>query len=173
MRLTQGVGGPLALEAVGGEVTLKSMRCLAPFGCLVNYGKASNQPASLRLASFREQRAAMGFSLPAMPPRADNQAAMAEILDFILAGKVRLSVDQVLPLSEAAKAHVHLSNRGTLDNGEHLTRLGSNHRRLKLKLGWRETAWSSSRALTPAFSCCRKPERRRSEGCRQSAARRC
>jgi hypothetical protein len=26
---------------------------------------------------------------------------------------------------------------------------------------------------TPAFSCCRKPERRRSVGCRQSAARRC
>ena len=28
-------------------------------------------------------------------------------------------------------------------------------------------------ALTPAFSCCRKPERRRSVGCRQSAARHC
>jgi len=28
--------------------------------------------------------------------------------------KVRLIVDQVLPLSEAAKAHAHLSNRGTL-----------------------------------------------------------
>ena len=27
--------------------------------------------------------------------------------------------------------------------------------------------------LTPAFSCCRKPKRRRSVGCRQSAARRC
>jgi NADPH2:quinone reductase len=90
------------------------MRCLAPFGCLVNYGNASNQPAALPLPSFREQRAAMGFSLPAMSPRSDNQAPMAEILDLIMAGKVRLVVDQVLPLSEAAKAHAHLSNRGTL-----------------------------------------------------------
>jgi len=114
MRLTQGTGVQLALEAVGGEVTVKSMRCLAPFGCLVNYGNASNQAATLPLPSFREQRAAMGFSLPAMSPRYDNQAPMAEILDLIAAGKVRLIVDQVLPLSEAAKAHAHLSNRGTL-----------------------------------------------------------
>jgi NADPH:quinone reductase-like Zn-dependent oxidoreductase len=43
-RLTNGSGVQLALEAVGGEVTEKSMRCLAPFGCLVNYGNASNTP---------------------------------------------------------------------------------------------------------------------------------
>jgi NADPH2:quinone reductase len=114
MRLTHQTGVPLILEAVGGEVTLKSMRCLAPFGCLVNYGNASNQPVSLPLSSLRDQRAAMGFSLPSTFPRLDNQAAMAEILELILAQKVRLVVDQVLPLSEAAKAHAHLSNRGTL-----------------------------------------------------------
>ena len=114
MRLTQGVGVQLALEAVGGDVTVKSMRCLAPFGMLVNYGNASNQPASLPLSSFREQRAAMGFSLPATFPRSDNQAAMAEILDLIMTNRVRLIVDQVLPLSEAAEAHTRLSNRGAM-----------------------------------------------------------
>jgi NADPH2:quinone reductase len=81
---------------------------------LVNYGNASNQPASLPLASFREQRAAMGFSLPATFPRSDNQAAMAEILDLLMTNKVRLIVDQVLPLSEAAEAHARLSNRGAM-----------------------------------------------------------
>jgi NADPH2:quinone reductase len=114
MRLTHAAGVPLVLEAVGGDVTVKSMRCLAPFGYLVNYGNASNQQVSLPLSSFREQRAAMGFSLPSTFPRLDNQAAMAELLDLIMARKVRLIVDQVLPLSEAAKAHAHLSNRGTM-----------------------------------------------------------
>ena len=115
MRLTQGVGVQLALEAVGGDVTVKSMRCLAPFGMLVNYGNASNEPGlSPPLSSFREQRAAMGFSLPATFPRADNQAAMAEISDLLMANKVRLIVDQVLPLSEAAEAHARLSNRGAM-----------------------------------------------------------
>ncbi|MBI3329379.1 MAG: zinc-binding dehydrogenase [Nitrospinae bacterium] len=112
MRLTNGTGVQLALEAVGGDVTEKSMRCLAPGGCLVNYGNASNKPASLPLAAFRENRAAMGFSLTANLPGRDNQAAMAEILGLIVDKKVRLIVDQVLPLSEAAKAHAHLSNRG-------------------------------------------------------------
>jgi NADPH2:quinone reductase len=95
-------------------VTVKSMRCLAPFGMLVNYGNTSNQPASLPLTSFREQRTAMGFSLPATFPRSDNQAAMAELLDLLMANKIRLIVDQVLPLSEAAEAHARLSNRGAL-----------------------------------------------------------
>src|SRR6266508_5008639 len=67
-RLTNGVGVQLALEAVGGEVAEKSMRCLAPFGCLVNYGNASNTPAAVALSSLRENRAAMGFALSADVP---------------------------------------------------------------------------------------------------------
>jgi NADPH:quinone reductase-like Zn-dependent oxidoreductase len=39
---------------------------------------------------------------------------MAEILDLLMANKVRLIVDQVLPLSEAAEAHARLSNRGAM-----------------------------------------------------------
>jgi NADPH:quinone reductase len=113
-RLTNGSGVQLALEAVGGEVTEKSMRCLAPFGCLVNYGNASNTPASVPLSSLRENRAAMGFALSANVPGRDNQSAMAELLSLIMDKKVRLIVDQVLPLSEVAKAHAHLSSRGTM-----------------------------------------------------------
>lgn len=113
-RLTNGSGVQLALEAVGGEVTEKSMRCLAPFGCLVNYGNASNTPASVPLSSLRENRAAMGFALSANVPGRDNQSAMAELLRLIMDKKVRLIVDQVLPLSEVAKAHAHLSSRGTM-----------------------------------------------------------
>ena len=113
-RLTRGAGVQLALDAVGGEVTRKSMRCLAPFGCLINYGNASNQSVELPLASFREQRMAVGFGLPSMAPRYDNQAPMAEMLDLMTAGKLRLVVDRVLPLSEAAEAHGHLANRGAM-----------------------------------------------------------
>lgn len=113
-RLTNGSGVQLALEAVGGEVTEKSMRCLVPFGCLVNYGNASNTPASVPLSSLRENRAAMGFALSANVPGRDNQSAMAELLSLIMDKKVRLIVDQVLPLSEVAKAHAHLSSRGTM-----------------------------------------------------------
>ena len=56
----------------------------------------------------------MGFALSANVPGRDNQSAMAELLSLIMDKKVRLIVDQVLPLSEAAKAHAHLSSRGTM-----------------------------------------------------------
>jgi NADPH2:quinone reductase len=114
MRLTNGTGVPLVLEAVGGEVTTRSMHCLAPWGLLVNYGNASNTPASLPLASLRDNRGARGFGLPGTFPHWDNQGAMAELLRLVLDKKLQLIVDRVLPLSEAAQAHAHLSQRGAM-----------------------------------------------------------
>jgi len=113
-RLTDGAGVALALDAVGGQVTEKSMGCLARFGCLVNYGNASNTPASLPISAFRENRAAMGFGLPATFPQMDNKGYMAELLGLVAQGKIRFIVDRVLPLSDAAAGHAHLSNRGAM-----------------------------------------------------------
>ena len=36
---------------------------------------------------------------------------MAELFPMLAEGTVRLIVDQVLPMSEVAKAHEHLANR--------------------------------------------------------------
>ena len=114
MRITNGAGVQLALDAVGGEVTEKSMKCLAAGGSMVNYGNASNQPASLPMADFREGRWATGFSLVATFPTWDNPRAMTEVMELMRDGKVNMIVDQVLPMSEAAKGHAHLSARGAM-----------------------------------------------------------
>ena len=42
----------------------------------------------------------------------DHKGAMDEMFPMIGDGKVKLIVDQVLPMSEVGKAHQHLSNRG-------------------------------------------------------------
>ena len=42
------------------------------------------------------------------------QAVRIEILGLLMTNKVRLIVDQVLPLSEAAEAHARLSNHGAM-----------------------------------------------------------
>ncbi len=39
---------------------------------------------------------------------------MKELLALVAEGTLRLIVDRVLPLSEAAAAHAHLSNRGAM-----------------------------------------------------------
>ena len=45
--------------------------------------------------------------------RLNHQDAMDELFPMLAQGQVRLVVDRVLPMAEAAKAHQHLSNRGS------------------------------------------------------------
>jgi NADPH2:quinone reductase len=114
-RLTDGKGVELVLECVGGPVLEKSLRCVASYGRLISYGNASGTPANLPSAEITSlNRTVIGFSMGRSPiGRLDHKSAMSELLPLISGGQVRLIVDQVLPMKEVAKAHQHLTNRGT------------------------------------------------------------
>ena len=113
--LTGSLGVQVILECVGGEVLEKSLRCLAQYGRLVTYGTASGKHASLPSAEiFPVNRSVIGFSIGRTPPGVlDHHAAMSELFPLIQAGKLRLIVDSIMPMSEIVKAHLHLANRGT------------------------------------------------------------
>ena len=113
--LTDGRGVALVLECVGGAVLEKSVRCVAPYGRLVSYGNASGQPARLDAADITTRnRAVIGFSMGRSPIGSlDHQTAMNELLPMIADGALRIIVDRVLPMSDAADAHRHLASRGT------------------------------------------------------------
>jgi NADPH2:quinone reductase len=115
LELTGGKGVDLVLECVGGAVLEKSLRCVTSYGRLISYGNASGSPASLPASDFTSaNRTIIGFSMGRSPAgKLDHQSAMAELFPMIAAGQARLIVDQVLPMSEVARAHQHLSNRGT------------------------------------------------------------
>ncbi len=110
-----GQGVELVLECVGGPVLEKSVRCVAPYGRLVSYGNASGTPSNLPASDITTaNRTVIGFSIGRSPQgQLDHQAAMAELFPMLANGKARLVVDQILPMSEVAKAHQHLANRGT------------------------------------------------------------
>ncbi|MDA0262676.1 MAG: NAD(P)H-quinone oxidoreductase [Chloroflexi bacterium] len=112
---TGGQGVDLILECVGGPVLEKSVRCIASYGRLVSYGNASGTPANLAAADITTaNRTVIGFSIGRSPVGSlDHKGAMAELFPMIAEGKVKLIVDQVLPMSQVAKAHEHLANRGT------------------------------------------------------------
>ncbi len=114
-QLTGGNGVELVLECVGGTVLEKSVRCVASYGKLISFGNASGTAASLAGADiFAANRTVIGFSMGRSPlGRLDHPAAMAELFPLLAQGQVQLVVDRVLPMSEAAKAHEHLSNRGS------------------------------------------------------------
>ena len=110
-----GQGVELVLECVGGPVLEKSVRCVASYGRLVSYGNASGTPADLPASDITTaNRTVIGFSMGRSPQgQLDHQAAMAELFPMLAEGKAKLVVDQILPMSEVAKAHQHLANRGT------------------------------------------------------------
>ncbi len=112
---TAGRGVELVLECVGGPVLEKSVRCIASYGRLISYGNASGASASLAASDVTSaNRTVIGFSMGRSPVGSlDHKAAMAELLPMITDGKLKLIVDQVLPMSEVAKAHTHLASRGT------------------------------------------------------------
>ena len=87
---------------------------MAPYGRLITYGNASGVPANLASADiFGANRTVVGFSMGRTPPGIlDHKGAMAEIFPLIAQGQARLVVDQVLPMSQVADAHRHLSSRG-------------------------------------------------------------
>ena len=114
-QLTGGNGVELVLECVGGPVLEKSVRCVASYGKLISYGNASGTAAALAGGDiFAANRTVIGFSMGRSPAaRLDHPAAMAELFPMLAAGQLRLVVDRVLPMSEVAQAHQHLSNRGS------------------------------------------------------------
>ena len=112
---SSGAGVDLVLECVGGPVLEKSVRCVASYGRLVSYGNASGTPANLAASDITTaNRTVIGFSIGRFPVGTlDHKGAMGELFPMIADGKVKLIVDQVLPLSDVGKAHQHLANRGT------------------------------------------------------------
>jgi len=115
LELTEGKGVKLVLECVGGPVLEKSVKCVASYGRLISYGNASGAPANIPASDFTSaNRNIIGFSMGRSPVGTlDHKSAMAELFTLISGGHAKLVVDQVLPMSEVAKAHQHLSNRGT------------------------------------------------------------
>ncbi|HEU0020156.1 MAG TPA: NAD(P)H-quinone oxidoreductase [Dehalococcoidia bacterium] len=113
--LTDGKGVDLVLECVGGAVLEKSVKCVASYGRLISYGNASGSPANIPSEDFTSaNRTIIGFSMGRSPAgKLDHKSAMAELFPMIAGGQVRLIVDQVLPMSQVARAHQHLSDRGT------------------------------------------------------------
>ncbi len=105
----------VVFEMSGGEVFDASYRALAPFGRIVAYGIATNEPNEVRTGSLlRHSRAVVGFYLfhcfarPAM--FAD---ALADLFDRAARGELRAIVGGTYPLEQAAQAQVDLRERRT------------------------------------------------------------
>jgi len=103
----------VVFEMAGGEVFEASYRALAPFGRIVAYGIAGQQPNDVSTGSLlRHSRAVVGFYLfhcltrPAM-----FTDALSDLFARAGRGEIEAVVGNTYPLEQAPQAHIDLRDR--------------------------------------------------------------
>lgn len=106
--LTEGRGADLILDSVSGPIFQQSLACLAPFGRLVTYGRASGEAGQLQTDDlFMSVRSVIGYSTNTyrrLRPAALRPAAEA-VLGMLTDGRLKLVIGARFPLAQAAAAH--------------------------------------------------------------------
>ena len=114
---TLGRGVDAILDVVGSDYLGRNVECLAPDGHLVIIG-GTTSPALLDLGLLMSKRASVTATmLRSRPPsqKADIVAGVVrDILPLFEKGLIRVVVDTVVPMTEAARAHQLLESKGTV-----------------------------------------------------------
>ena len=114
LKLTDGHGADLILDAVGKPTFEEGLRCLALFGHLILYGRAGGptDPLNVATLSAKSQKVS-GFMVPAVTrnfPEKTRQSA-EHCFALMREGKLRLHIGKTFPLAQAADAHRYLESR--------------------------------------------------------------
>jgi NADPH2:quinone reductase len=112
--LTNG-GADVVLELSGGETLPEALKVMAPFGRMVVCGQSGRKTALLDPWQLTVPNVSVtGFYLGAFLAFPDLiQSTLAELIGFVMTGKLLLHIGTVLPLSRAAEAHRLLEERRT------------------------------------------------------------
>ena len=113
-RLTEGRGVDVIVDSVGGITLQGSIRALAYRGRCVTVGDAGRAPAEhLDISTMRPNNQTLsGYFLGVellVSPR--PHAMIAGLLDAVARRELRVVIDQVFPLSDAAAAHAYIESR--------------------------------------------------------------
>jgi NADPH2:quinone reductase len=109
--LTEGQGAELVIDTVGPEVFKASIEATAHFGSLVTL----LDPGAISLAEARLRNLRIGFELmltPMLRNLNEHRDKHVQILnrcaEWIDQGRLRLHIEKVYSLEEAAEAHRHI-----------------------------------------------------------------
>ena len=114
LRLTDGRGVDLILDAVGKPTFEEGLRCLAPFGHLILYGRAGGAPDPLNVSTLSaKSQKVSGFMLRAVTRGFPDKTRESAEHCFALMrdGRLKLHIGKTFPLAQAAEAHRHLESR--------------------------------------------------------------
>jgi NADPH2:quinone reductase len=109
-------GMDVVYDSVGKSTFLPSLDCLRPRGLMVNYGNASG-PAPDISPLLLTQKGSLFLTRPSLANYTSTVEELhwraGDVLEWIAAGKLKLHIHKVYPLSDAAQAHRDLEGRKT------------------------------------------------------------
>jgi NADPH2:quinone reductase len=116
LRMTDNRGADLILDAVGKPTFEEGLRCLAPFGHLVLYGRAGGPTDPLNVQTLSPKCLKVSaFSMPTVTRNFPDMTRDSADRCFALMreGRLKLHIGKTFPLSQAADAHRHLESRAS------------------------------------------------------------
>jgi NADPH2:quinone reductase len=114
MNVTEGRGVDLVVDPVGGRVLETSIACLAYRGRVSWVGRAgrdANVPDVWPLAMKNATLTGvfLGAEMMMMPER--TRPLVAQLLERVASGELRVAIDRAFPLADAADAHRYIESR--------------------------------------------------------------
>ena len=114
--ITGGEGVAVVYDGVGKDTFAGSLDCLRPLGMMVTFGNASGPvpPLDLIQLSLKGSLFVTRPTIASYTAKREDLAALgAELFNVVASGQVRIEVNQIYPLQDAAKAHRDLEARKT------------------------------------------------------------
>jgi NADPH2:quinone reductase len=115
-RLTGGKGVEVVYDGVGQATFLKGLDCLKARGMMVTFGNSSGPPAALD-PLLLSQKGSLYVTRPTLATyiasREDLEWRTSDLFRWIGEGKLKIHIDKVYPLADAAQAHRDLEGRKT------------------------------------------------------------
>lgn len=115
LEATGGRGVDIALDARGEPTRSQNLTILAPFGRLVVYGNASNNPDKPMLPGdlWRSNKGVIGYSITSLSQTAPHLIAetVQQVLRLMATGALKIDVSAIFPLEQAAEAHSSIESR--------------------------------------------------------------
>jgi NADPH:quinone reductase len=112
--ITDGKGADIILDSVAGNITEKSLDCLAPYGRLVHFGNSGGKTGKILTSDLHSRcRSVLGFSLGTTRKKRPHllHDTAKEVLSLLVNEKLKIKVGHEFPLDDAAKAHELMESR--------------------------------------------------------------
>jgi NADPH:quinone reductase len=106
-----GVAPTVVIDGLGGAFTGACINAMAPGGRIVNFGTSSDTAVAFDMRTFyRKGTRLLGYGGLLLTPE-QRDLAYASLFADIAAGRVRVPIDEVLPLDQADAAHRRILNK--------------------------------------------------------------